>query len=410
MNILVLASEYPHEKDTNADRTKIVGSFAREWVRQGHRVVVIVDSTTFPAVYYAAANRLKRLLTRSFDVSRAPDRLWTKRFRYDDHGVTVENLPMVKYIPHGRFSKAVIRKQLDTILDLLAELDFRPDVVTGHWVNPQLMLVPALAEHYQAKSAFVFHADYTKEICDKFNAQQYLDRIDHVGFRSRSAAQAAGAYLRLRQEPFIAASGIPDQFIAQHGALPRRDFASPRLRLITAARLVEYKKIDAIIEAAAKQLGQGFELVIAGDGPLKEKLWAHAQTHRVAENVKLIGQIPREELQERMRTSDVFVLISKRETFGLVYIEAMLHGCLVIASRFGGVDGIIEDGVNGFLCEEGSAAALAETFGRIARMTAAEKQQMSAAAHDTALQYSDSLAARRYLDHAVGQPIQVKGE
>ena len=36
MNILVLASEYPYEKDTNADRTKVVGYFAKEWVKQGH--------------------------------------------------------------------------------------------------------------------------------------------------------------------------------------------------------------------------------------------------------------------------------------------------------------------------------------------------------------------------------------
>ena len=33
MNILILASEYPYEKDTNADRTKVVGYFAKEWAR-----------------------------------------------------------------------------------------------------------------------------------------------------------------------------------------------------------------------------------------------------------------------------------------------------------------------------------------------------------------------------------------
>lgn len=47
MNILILASEYPYEKDTNADRTKVVGYFAKEWVKQGHRVIAIVDSSTF---------------------------------------------------------------------------------------------------------------------------------------------------------------------------------------------------------------------------------------------------------------------------------------------------------------------------------------------------------------------------
>lgn len=52
MNILVLASEYPYEKDTNADRTKVVGYFAREWVKQGHKVIAIVDSSTFVIFFF----------------------------------------------------------------------------------------------------------------------------------------------------------------------------------------------------------------------------------------------------------------------------------------------------------------------------------------------------------------------
>ena len=183
MNILVLASEYPYEKDTNSDRTKVVGYFAREWVKQGHKVIVIVNSSTFPSVYYAISEKIRGFVSKTFDVSRIPNRLWTKRFTYDDYGVHVENIPNIKYIPHGRFLKKSLDYQLKQIISILGDNGFIPDLVTGHWVNPQIMLVPEIAKKYNAKSAFVFHADYGKKNCKKFNVQKYVDQIDHIGFR-----------------------------------------------------------------------------------------------------------------------------------------------------------------------------------------------------------------------------------
>ncbi len=57
--------------------------------------------------------------------------------------------------------------------------------------------------------------------------------------------------------------------------------------------------------------------------------------------------------------ADVVVLASKRETFGLVLIEAMQVGSAVIGSNSGGVVEIIDDGVNGLLFEQGSVTSLA---------------------------------------------------
>ena len=398
MKILLLTNEYPHPSDSNADRTGVVGEFAREWVKQGHEVVVIVNSSAFPSFFYAVGNRIRPVVSKTFDVSQTPDTLWIKRFQYDDQGVYVENLPMTKIIPHGKFSARVKHRQIRKIIALLDQLNFSPDVVTGHWVNPQVLLIPALAEHYGAKSAFVFHADYIRKTCEKFGVQKYLDRIDHVGFRSGSAAQAAKEYLHLKEEPFLAASGIPDAFTEKFGSPPPRNYDSA-LSIITAARLVEYKKIDAIIDAAALAFpDQQFALTVAGSGPLLPDLQDRAAHAGIQKKVTFVGKIPRESLQERMRESDVFVLISRRETFGLVYLEAMLHGCIVIASRFGGVDGIIQDGVNGFLCEEGNAEALADILKRIRNMPPQEKSRVSRSAYDTAVRFTAGDVARRYLD------------
>ena len=50
-----------------------------------------------------------------------------------------------------------------------------------------------------------------------------------------------------------------------------------------------------------------------------------------------------------MRESDIFILPSVNETFGMVYLEAMAQGCITICTKDDGIAGIIKDGENGFL-------------------------------------------------------------
>ena len=130
---------------------------------------------------------------------------------------------------------------------------------------------------------------------------------------------------------------------------------------------------------------------------MKEKLQGYVNEVQQQEHIHLLGQIDRNALQNKMHESDVFVLISKHETFGLVYLEAMLQGCIVIASKFGGVDGIIKDGENGFLCEEGDEEKLIRVFNRIKSMTIEEKRTISRNAVETAKIFTEKTVAERYL-------------
>ncbi len=179
------------------------------------------------------------------------------------------------------------------------------------------------------------------------------------------------------------------------------------MRIVTAGRLVKYKCFDAVIRTfdSLKKNNPDFEaeLTIVGDGPEKEALAALGQERGLLNNsLFFTGRISREAVQNYLKNNDVFVLISKNETFGLVYLEAMLQGCIVVASRFGGVDGIIIDGENGFLCEENNEEQLAEILDRIRNMTAEEKRTMSAKAIQTACEYTDFKAAEKYLKAITG--------
>ena len=119
--------------------------------------------------------------------------------------------------------------------------------------------------------------------------------------------------------------------------------------------------------------------------------------------VHLLGRIDRASIKEYLKQSDVFIMISKNETFGLVYLEAMAMGCIPIASRDEGFDGIIRDGENGFLCEAGNVEELSMILDKIYHMTPTELQEISCRAIDTATQLTDKKVAKAYIEDIIKQ-------
>ena len=94
-------------------------------------------------------------------------------------------------------------------------------------------------------------------------------------------------------------------------------------------------------------------------------------------------------------------MISKGEAYGLVYLEAMARGCITIASRNEGMDGIIKDGINGFLCNAGDYVELASIIQRINSMSMEERMAISNHAIETAKWLTDENTAKMYIDNVV---------
>lgn len=401
MNILCLTNEYPNKNYPKKDSPWIVPYFAREWVKQGNRVIVVVNSTKFPLICYWGVNFIKPFLMKKYNIieSNLSSRTWAKPFDLIDEGVLVYNRPMLKYIPSANFTEARCKRQVEIIAGILEENGFVPDVITGHWLNPQLRLISMLTEYYKCKSAFVFHSEVTRKYIKKYNVRQYVKNIHRIGCRSRTNSEILKENLDLPYEPFVCPSGIPDQYIEKR-QISGKNIRDRELQIICAGRLVNYKRIDAVIAACA-EFGKNEiqQLTVVGEGQLREGLEEYAQKKGFSDRIVFTGKVERDTLITMMYQSDVFALISEREVFGLVYLEAMLQGCIVIAAKGGGVDGIIVDGVNGFLCEQGNSKELSEIISKILRMTDAERKQISAKALATAAQYSDSQVAKMYLSN-----------
>ena len=152
-----------------------------------------------------------------------------------------------------------------------------------------------------------------------------------------------------------------------------------------------------VIKAFLNTADEKDTLTVVGGGPEEESLRKLASELDADGRIQFTGRIPRDEVLRKMGEAQVFTLISHGETFGMVYIESMLQGCLTIASKGGGFDGLIQDEVNGFICAPGDQKNLEEIYKKMAGMSADERNRIGQAAIDTAIHYSEQEVAERYL-------------
>jgi len=86
-----------------------------------------------------------------------------------------------------------------------------------------------------------------------------------------------------------------------------------------------------------------------GEGAHRERFMALAQELQIVDRVHFLGRRTRSEVADAMRRCTLFVLPSRFEGLGCVYLEAMASGKPAIGCRGQGIDEIIEDGINGAL-------------------------------------------------------------
>ena len=118
---------------------------------------------------------------------------------------------------------------------------------------------------------------------------------------------------------------------------------------INISLLTEKKGVDFLIKAFSKVLTiqPGLRLKVGGDGRERSKLEELSRDLGIVNNIEFLGVLSRDQVVEQVEASDVFVLGSRYETFGVVVIEALALGVPVIATRCGGPEDIIreEDGI-----------------------------------------------------------------
>lgn len=156
--------------------------------------------------------------------------------------------------------------------------------------------------------------------------------------------------------------GVDESFFVSR--MPQAE-QSPRLLFCgrLAGRLEgrrQQKGIDVLLQAMPHILARHeVRLEIVGEGPLLEAYRAMASELELETCVNFSGFIEYAQMPNHYANADLFVLPSRRESFGLVLAEAMAAGLPVVATRAGAIPEVVQSGQTGILVPSEDPSALA---------------------------------------------------
>ncbi len=145
----------------------------------------------------------------------------------------------------------------------------------------------------------------------------------------------------------------------------RRKFASDNEKIILfSGRLVYEKGIQNLIAAMPKILNSynDAKLIIAGRGGMLDELKAQVDYLGISNKVYFTGYLDHKSLCKMYKCADISVFPSTYEPFGIVALEAMLAEVPVVVSDVGGLNEIVNHGVNGMKSYAGNSNSLADSI------------------------------------------------
>lgn len=139
-----------------------------------------------------------------------------------------------------------------------------------------------------------------------------------------------------------------------------REYSLP-LKLVSVARFSHQKNNMELIRAVEqinKLYSGSLQLNMVGDGPLLSEAQTYVESYKLEDDVHFLGS--RTDVDDILNQNDIFCLISNYEGLPISIIEAMRAEMPIIASDVGGVNELVQDGVNGLLIPRGNIFELVD--------------------------------------------------
>lgn len=205
----------------------------------------------------------------------------------------------------------------------------------------------------------------------------------------------------------VARNGVDSSWFSPASAERRRaaraelGIAVDATVVVSTARLHEEKRLDRLIGAfgALKGVYENLWLLFTGEGPARSELEVLARSVAPEGRVRFLGHVP--DIRVALHASDLYVLPSDDEGFGLALAEAMACGLVCVATATMGPREIVEDNRTGFLVERSGEGVL-DGLRRALALTLLERQRMGAEARRAVVE-------RFNLDRAVAQGLKSLG-
>lgn len=346
--LLVLASTYPAR----------TGDGTPQFVRDLATVEALSYSTTVlvPSVPGGA----RREVDGTLEVRRF--RYFPRRWEDLADGAILENLRSRK----SRWAQ-VLPLFLAEVLAIRREVrQVKPDVIQVHWLIPQGLA--ALIAAPKVPKLVTVHGGDIYGLRGRVNRRLFRAILKNADAVTTMNTDMRDRLVELGAD---AATTVVLSMGADVTAIRPLAAAAERCtgRILFVGRLVEKKGVSVLLEALRLLEDTGYDLHIAGDGPLRSQLTSDASGLRVT----FLGVLGREALAAEFGAASIAVFPSVAAVTGdqdglpVALLEAMSLGCAVVASDLPGLRDAVEDGRSGLLTTPGSAEELAASLGRLLR-------------------------------------------
>ncbi|MCL4486519.1 MAG: glycosyltransferase family 4 protein [Chloroflexi bacterium] len=278
-------------------------------------------------------------------------------------------VPRLRDLSHGRIDLFIAGLLFFPItsLRLFARIARdKPDVVNLHFVGAPALFLLAVRALKRFRYVVSLHGDDVEGL----SRRSWLDRrIFRATLRRADTVTACSQYLldrALEIEPQIG----PKSRVIYNGI----DMPSDRLgrncgaSVLCVGRLVPSKGFDLLLRAAALcgRDGQEFNLTLIGDGPERARLKMLGREMGITGNLEFRGACDHAAVSAALSASRLVVVPSRKDSFGLVALEAMAAGKPVVATHVGGLPEVL-DGADAVLVLPDDPEALAEAIVEILR-------------------------------------------
>ncbi len=242
----------------------------------------------------------------------------------------------------------------------------KPDIIHAHVIFPGGWMAVNLGRDYAIPVVLTEHTGpfsvHLQSEVQRRVARETLRQVNSLIAVSPDMARQVHTFCP-SATIHIVGNVIMTDFFTPQTVTPAEKLRSTT-RFLSVALLNENKGMHYLLEAMQLLLQRGalsFELFIGGEGPTRPGLENMANELGLSGRCHFLGMLTRSEVKHWMQRSDVFVLPSLGETFGVVVCEAMACGKPVIATRCGGPEFVVTP-ETGILVDVADPLALADAM------------------------------------------------
>ena len=243
----------------------------------------------------------------------------------------------------GRYlSEKIRKKQYEKMYKIVVAQFGKPDIIYSHYL-PISFFSNDLSLKYHIPQIAIEHWSALKtRINDSY--VQYLAKRTYCNVSKVIAVSESLRQIIFENfgvDSIVVNNMVSDDFFYKQDNKCCND---GKIRFVSIGSLIKIKGYDILLSALSKVIGvyNNWELLIVGDGEEKYNLQKQINKLSLVNNVFLVGKKTKKEIVDIFLNSDLFILASRSETFGVVYIEAMMMGLPVIATACGGPEEFVQ--------------------------------------------------------------------